>query len=248
MTARNPLILGIERVHEQVGLLKEAARDFYYRVSLLSHDCPACSGRLAMMGPSKARCSACGREIDPTVVFQRSPCCGAPLELQRTHYACGECGTVVPSRFLFDERTFDDQYFIEAMRQSRERARKRRERVRLMLLGTRSDALCISELPELGEVPGLTEALGSFVEQRQAVPLSRFVGDDVFSMEDYRQAILRALCGCSVLFDAIPRVGQDARKDRVRRFVTLLYMEHDHEVTMSQYGERIVVEKCGAET
>jgi hypothetical protein len=148
--------------------------------------------------------------------------------------------------FLFEESIFDSDYFKDAMRESRERARERRERVRLMLLGTRSDALSITDLPGLDEVPGLMDALAAFV-QVHAEAHAELRGVDVFEMEAYRRVILDSLCGCSVLFDAIPRVGQDARKDRVRRFVTLLYMEHDHEISMSQYGEKIVVEKYGAE-
>jgi hypothetical protein len=149
--------------------------------------------------------------------------------------------------FLFDESALDASYFKEAMRASRERARERRERVRLMLLGTRSDALCITALPELDDVPGLMEALKGFVQGMHTADPVEFMGGDVFDMAAYRRVILDSLCGCTVLFDAIPRVGQDARRDRVRRFVTLLYMEHDREVTMSQYGERIVVEKYEAE-
>jgi hypothetical protein len=154
----------------------------------------------------------------------------------------------VPSIFLFDEKMRDPDYFKEAMRESRERAREQRERVRLMLLGSRSDALSLTALPGLDEVPGLMEALAGFVQGMHTAGPAKFTGGDVFDMAAYRRVILDSLCGCSVLFDAIPRVGQDTRKDRVRRFVTLLYMEHDHEITISQYGEKIVVEKCGAET
>jgi len=150
--------------------------------------------------------------------------------------------------FLFDEAVFDSDYFREAMRESRERARERRERVRLMLLGTRSEALSITTIPELDEVPGLIDALTGFIEGMGTTQCADFTGGEVFDMAAYRRIILDSLCGCSVLFDAIPSIGKDPRKDRVRRFVTLLYMEHDHEITLSQYGEKIVVEKCGAET
>jgi hypothetical protein len=247
MASPNVLIIGMERVGWRIARFKELVRSFYFEVLLSVHACPRCGGALVMVRTSKARCSACSLELDPTAAFQQSSCCNAPLKLQRTHYACTVCGSVVPSRFLFEERVLDADYFRQAMRMSRDRARERRERVRLMLLGTRSGALSIMALPGLDEVPGLIDALTGFVQGMQAARPADFAGSDAFDMAAYRRVILDALCGCSVLFDAIPRVGQDARKDRVRRFVTLLYMEHDHEITMSQYGEKIVVEKYGVE-
>ena len=49
--------------------------------------------------------------IDLTATFQRSTCCQATLETRRQHYACSCCGQT-SSRFLFDERAFDSQYFV----------------------------------------------------------------------------------------------------------------------------------------
>lgn len=248
MVLSNLLLVGMERVHGRIACFKESVLSFYFEVLLSAHPCPDCTGRLDMVGTSRARCLGCGAELDPTVAFHRSPCCGAALVLRRTHYACAVCGAVVRSMFLFDESVFDSEYFKEAMRESRERARERRERVRLMLLGTRSDSLSIAALPGLEEVPGLLDALAAFV--RGAPPTGPVDCEerDVFDMAEYRRAILASLCGCSVLFDAIPRVGQDPRKDRVRRFVTLMFMEQDCEVRLTQCGEIIVVERYGAET
>lgn len=243
----NPLVLGMEHVHSRIARFKERARSFYFEVLLCTHPCPDCGARLVMSGASRALCEGCRKELDPTEAFQKSPCCGARLRLHRTHYACATCGAVVPSLFLFDESVFDATYFREAMRVSRERVREQRERVRLMLLGTRSDALSVTALPGLDEVPGLMEALAAFV-QEAARSSEEFYGGDVFDMPAYRRVILEAVCSCSVLFDAIPTLGQDLRKDRARRFVTLLYMEQEREVVLTQYGEKIVVEKYEAAT
>lgn len=248
MVLSNPLLVGMERVQELIGRFKECVRSFYFEVLLSAHPCPDCGARLEMVGVSRARCSGCGATLDPTVAFQRSSCCGAGLVLRRTHYACAKCGAVVPSMFLFDESVFDSEYFKQAMRESRERARERRERVRLMLLGTRSDSLSITELPRLNDVPGLADALAEFIQGTREVSLTDFAGTDTFNMAAYRDTILKSLGGCSVFFDAIPTVGQDPRKDRVRRFVTLVFMEQDREVSLIQYGEKIVVERYEAET
>jgi hypothetical protein len=194
-----------------------------------------------MKEAGKAYCGSCDRVFDPTVAFQKSLCCGAAVCLRRAHYACSACGVVVPSRFLFDERVFDSEYFRQAMRESRERAHERRERVRLMLLGTRSDSLTLTELPGLDSVPGfvdaLTEFLGAFGNEQHREAFGR----DSFRMEAYREAIRMSLLGHAIQFDAIPPLHQDARRDRIRRFITLVFMEHERELTLTQYGNQILV-------
>jgi hypothetical protein len=239
----NPLIHGIERVQSSVAAFKEKVRAFYLEVVLSGHACPSCAGKLVTAGTSRVRCEICHVTFDPTETFQRSPCCGEPLVLRRTHYTCRKCDAVVPSRFLFDETIFDSQYFRDAMRESRERAEERRERVRLVLLGTRSDSLDLMDLPDLNEVPGLVDALAGFLADSQAMAASAYFVQDEFRMEAYRRVILDFMAGCAVRFDAIPQVALDLRKDRARRFVTLVFMEHERELTLTQYGEQIVVER-----
>ena len=46
----------------------------------------------------------------------------------------------------------------------------------------------------------------------------------------------------SVLFSAIPSLCQDRRKDRAWRFVTLVFLEHEREVRLTQYGDDLLVE------
>ena len=123
----NPLLSGIHLVSKRVAAFKEKARRFFHCVALSAHSCPVCGGPLTMTGPSACRCS-CGRAFDPTIEFQKSNCCGARLKRRQLHYACSVCGAVAPSRFLFDERLFDAEYFAERMRESRQRKRLRRDR------------------------------------------------------------------------------------------------------------------------
>jgi len=237
----NPLLLGIEDVHFRVAAFKELVRSFYFQVLLSAHACPSCGGKVRMAGTSRALCETCGLTFDPTEAFQHSPCCGAPVSLWRSHYACDECRALVPSRFLFDEHIPDAAYFRDAMRESRERARERRERVRLMLLGTRSDSLALTDLLDLAEVPGLIDALSDFLGGYKGDGLPETFVLDEFRMDRYREIIRTCLLGHAVRFDAIPAVAQDARRDRVRRFITLVFMEHEREVSLSQFGDTIVV-------
>ena len=45
-----------------------------------------------------------------------------------------------------------------------------------------------------------------------------------------------------MLFSDIAPLISDSRKDRTWRFVTLIFMQQDHEISLSQYGLDILVE------
>ena len=115
-----------------------------------------------MIGQGQCSCDS-GHVIDPTLTFQQSPCCNAKLLRKTFHYACSRCHQTVPSRFLFDERLFDKDYFRAMMRESRDRARKKREEVGRLLAGSRSDTLILLQEPNLESISGLKEALDGFV-------------------------------------------------------------------------------------
>jgi len=243
-SADNPLLQGIVTVEKRVFEFKEEARQFYYAVLLSVLPCPACGGRLSMTGPSQCQCE-CGTTVDPTIAFQRSPCCGALLQRRTLHYVCSTCGRIVPSRFLFDERLFDNEYFVEKMRESRERRREAREEMLRTLLLSRSDALCLTETPGLESIPGLEVDLDAFIGSMPEMPATDFVGKDAYRMEAYRSAILEDLPpGCVIRFSAIPSLVPDRRLDRARRFITLIFMQQAGEVDLTQCGENdILVER-----
>ena len=138
----NPLLLALARVEKKIELFKAEARDFYLKVMLSVHACEQCGGGLEMIGRSLCVCRACAARVDPTTEFQRSLCCAAVLVRKRSHYACSGCGRIAPSRFLFNERLFDEDYFREMMRSSRERARRKKEAVRRAVLENRSQRPC----------------------------------------------------------------------------------------------------------
>jgi len=135
--SQNALIRGIGRVIGRVAVFKERVRDYYFDVILSQYQCIECGGPLLMTDQSECACS-CGKIFDPTIAFQKSPCCQAHLVKKTFHYVCSRCNAVVPSRFLFDEKVFDASYFKKMMRESRKRANEKREEIRRLLAGSRS--------------------------------------------------------------------------------------------------------------
>lgn len=242
----NLLVIGILRVLARLQAFREQAREFYYAVLLSGYACPDCGGSLRMVGDSRCACD-CGHVFDPTIAFQRSECCDVRVARRVLHYECSACHGVVRSRFLFDERVFDKDYFREMMRDSRERARQKREEIRLLLMKSRSGPLVVADLPGLEEVPGLVDALDLFVSTGPKTSPQPLVDDDIFDMDQYRRVLLQAMTDYSIWFDALPRVSANARLDRVRRFITLVYLEQEGLVDLVQYGERIVVTRHEAD-
>jgi hypothetical protein len=218
-------------------------RDYYMQVALSIHRCPECGGKLKMTGQSECSCS-CGKTFDPTVAFQKSSCCEARLVRRTFHYACSACGETVPSRFLFDERIFDKAYFKEMMRECRRRAKEKKEEIRRLVADSRSETLALTEDPRLDTIPGLIQDLNDFIQNgRLELGADAFDAAPAFSMEDYREHILSALTWDAVLFSGIDPVIGDLRLDKIWRFITLVYMQHDHEVNLSQSGNDLLVQR-----
>ena len=243
--ANNPLLGGLKGVQVRIARFKEQVRDFYFRILLSQYECPFCGGNLAMIGPSQCAC-ACGNTFDPTFVFQQSHCCKAKLVRRPFHYACSKCNHTVQSRFLFDERVFDASYFREMMRESRARAKGKREKVRRLLAGSRSDSLSFMEPPCLESIPGLAEALNSFIGTKMAGGCA-YVPKSGFRMADYRNHILSLLGVGSRLFSDIAPLMDDCRRDKIWRFITLIFMAQDREVELTQYGRDILVGRVSNE-
>jgi hypothetical protein len=244
---RNPLVRAIGRVFGRVRGFRERARRFYFDVVLCVHRCPACGGHLKMIGPSRCACS-CGNTFDPTLAFQASPCCGAALVKRTFHYACASCHGVVPSRFLFDEKVFDSGYFREMMRESRKRSRKRKEEIKRLLAQSRSDELVLLEDPCLERAPGLLRDLDDFVKGGSQGDPNCLLGLKTgFNMGDYHDHILRVLGWKSTPFSDITPLIDDRRSDKVFRFITLIFMQNDREVELTQDGTDIWVRKVYSE-
>ena len=241
----NPLISAITGVLGRVNKFKERAREYYFEVILSPYQCPVCERRLHMTGQSECSCS-CGNSLDPTLAFQKSSCCCARLTRKTFHYACSVCNNIVSSRFLFDERVFDKEYFREMMQESRRRKEKKREEISRLLAETRSDTLSLIEDPHLESIPGLIMDLDAFIQNgRDEMAQSAFDMDmkSVFKLNDYRDHILSVLTWDSILFSNIAPLIDDDRHDRVGRFITLIFMQNDQEVDLTQNGDDIWVQR-----
>ena len=242
-----PLLSAIGDLEGYLADFKERVRAYYFEVLLSLHQCPGCGGRLKMTGQSLCSCS-CGKTLDPTLEFQRSPCCGDRLVHRTFHYACSKCHEVVPSIFIFDERVFDSAYFREMMRESRARAKQRKEEIRRLLLEARSDVLPLLEEPNLDSIQGLLEDLDLFVQDgSQDVNPHGFEAKQEFSLECYREHILSNLGWGMVSFSRIPPIGEQTRRDRAWRFITLVFMQNDRVVDLIQEGDDIWVQRANHE-
>ena len=239
----NPLIRKICGVIGRVNSFKEQARQFYFEVILISVKCPVCGGRLQMSGTNECTCS-CGKVLDPTLTFQKSSCCSAKLIRKTFHYVCSCCHKTVSSRFLFDEKIFDKEYFREMMRESRERSKSKKEELKRLLANSRSDVLQLSDNPDLESVPGLVGDLNAFVQaESDKVNQTVFVEKPYFSMNDYRNHIDSILTWDGIQFSEIVPLIDDIRIDRIWRFITLIYMHQDREVNLSQQEQDILVRR-----
>ena len=239
--APHPFFDWLSLLQERITLLTAHARQFFHEVIGIAYSCPHCAGRFQVTGPSQARCESCGVEFDLTLEFQRSPCCEARLKLRQRHYACTACGAVVPSRFLFEEALYDPEYFRKKMSESRERRRRRKEEILLFLAASHSQDLVITDSPNPHALTELSAELDQFIGEEPMVSLAEFVGTYSYRMEDYREIILSRLDGDGIRFAALPAIYEDPRLDSIRRFTTLIFMEHAREVWLEQRGEDIRV-------
>lgn len=239
---RNPLLRAFGRVLKRLEFFKEMAREFYFEVLFSIYLCPACGSRMQMKGQSEASCT-CGLVVDPTVEFQRSDCCGARVVKKIFHYACSDCGETVPSKFIFNEKLFDPSYFRTMMRESRERKRRKREEIKRLLAASRSGPLTIAHIPDVHAIPGLETALDDFISTGGYKSLNDYAFRDEFNMNEYKTLIFERIGGCGTLFNAIPPLSQDIRKDLSRRFTTLIHMWQERQVDLTQCCNDILVEK-----
>ena len=236
----NPLLEEIHFVHAKIAQLKQRTKRFYFHVLLSKYNCPKCSGEFTMANQSQCLCS-CGNIFDPTLAFQKSTCCGAQLVRRTFHYACSRCKKTNPSRFIFDERIFDRKYFSRMMQASREKAKKKKEEMIKFLTEVRSGELPLLQEPCLESVPGLIADLDHFVGADEADDTG-FAVDSGFMMDDYRSHILSALgCG-SRMFSSINRISRNPHEDRIWRFITLVFMQHEREVELTQYDNDLLIE------
>jgi hypothetical protein len=110
-----------------------------------------------------------------------------------------------------------------------------------LLAASRSLDVEITEFPTNADLDSFSQVLDAFVGHEQMLDADAFLGRDCFQMEAYRSIVLASLQGRTVRFDTLPPVCPDKRLDRIRRFITLLFMEQAHEVWLEQREREILV-------
>ena len=239
----NPLLRDINKILDYMEDYRIRVKEFYFEVLLSQYCCPKCGGPLRMVGQSECSC-LCGHRFDPTLAFQVSLCCMKTLTRKTFHYVCSSCHKIVPSRFIFDERLFDAEYFREMMQDSRRRAMVKKEEIRRILAESRSGGLMLMDEPQFDAIPELFNDLDMFV-QNNAYQLydEAFDLKTGFDMTPYRTQILSLLSQSPVRFSHVSPILGDNRRDRVRRFITLIFMDNDREICLQQQGDDLLIQR-----
>ena len=166
--------------------------------------------------------------------------CGGRPVLRVRRYVCGRCGADVASHFLFDGLVFDAEYFRQKVAEHRERQRERRERIRQMLAETRSEPVQ-PPLADLAASPGLVDALDALTKGIVSGPIGPQRAR--FDLERYEAHILAHIGPFDLSLDQIPPLGENARQDRVWRFIAVIFLAHARLVDVRQAGPTIMVMK-----
>ena len=130
------------------------------------------------------------------------------------------------------------------MQESRRRAAGKREAIRRLLANSRSEVLTLMEYPDLETIPGLLQDLDAMLPTDLSQETFNFFElKSDFNMGSYRQHILSVLGFHRLRFSDISPLTGDDRCDRVRRFITLVFMDNDLEVEVEQYGDDLMIKR-----
>jgi len=235
----------VDCLEQTIKIYKESAKDFYFKVLFGKFRCPRCGGVLRIIGPSMASCQ-CGLIIDPTIEFQKSNCCNKSLVKNICHYACSKCGKSVRSLFLFNERLFDRAYFREIIAKSRRQKRRMVALQKARIRYRSGDLLLLSKL-DLSRIEKFETDLDEFVSDANKLADSDdFDTGNDFDLFKYWRHISRQMGSNEMFFSEIVPIFNDSRQDRARCFTALVFMEHEREIWMTEYGDDILVERYEA--
>ncbi len=129
------------------------------------------------------------------------------------------------------------------MKESRERKQLYRDRMRKQLRDSHSKELELEDYPQLDTIPGLEQDLDRLIGAETGNDEFAYDRSETFCMTDYQRAISALVNQRSVLFSQIPALHPSTPKDRIWRFITLIFMEHDRQVHLRQEGNDIWVFK-----
>ena len=227
MRRSNPLLMAFREVEDRIATLHARVRDLFYAVVLFQKPCPDCAKpELQMVRDGLAVCANCSARIDPTIVFQTCPECESRLALKVCHYWCPRCRQPVRSIYSIDTRVFNASYFREKVQASRERKRRRQELSQQMLRHAHSDPIVMCVPMSIDQAPGLEMDLNAIIASVVPDELHKAVAEH-FDLEAYRRHLKALVQGCVVEFEGICQLIEDAKLDRIFRFVTAIFLEHE---------------------
>jgi len=239
------ILKNVDCLETTIKNYKKSAKDYYFEVLFNKFRCPQCAGVLRIIGPSTALCE-CGFIVDPTIEFQKSNCCNKSLVKKICHYACSKCGKTVRSLFLFNERLFDSLYFSEMVAKSRRQKRRMVALQKARIRYRSGDLLLLSKI-DLSRIEKFETDLDEFVSDanKQADSDDFDTGND-FDLLKYWRHISRQIGSNEMFFSEISPIFNDSRQDRARCFTALVFMEHERQIWMTEYGDDILVERYEA--
>ncbi|MCY2928870.1 MAG: hypothetical protein NTV86_05140 [Planctomycetota bacterium] len=109
-----------------------------------------------------------------------------------------------------------------------------------MLASSRSQDLTLPGA-NLDDIPGLLEALNALSAGCGDHP--RWAPSEGLDLKRYQSHIKAHLEDDPISLEEIPPLGEDARKDRIWRFVAIIFLAHDGVVDLRQEGATILVMK-----
>ncbi|MBC8470357.1 MAG: hypothetical protein H8D56_12880 [Planctomycetes bacterium] len=216
------------------------ARRYFYEVMLSGYLCPQCGGNITMTAESRCQCKSCHYNFDPTIAFQRCVACEGKPTLKICRYQCTGCEQIIQSRFVFEGNIFDNEYFKERMRQSRERQKQNNQLAIESLIENRSESL-VPGYADLDAIPGLADALDGLSmgpEIAALLPLCKG-----FDLNRYQTHLQEHIGPIEVCFDDIPPLEENERLDRIWRFVAVIFMAHAGLIEICQEGQTIKLAK-----
>lgn len=124
------------------------------------------------------------------------------------------------------------------MVEHRQRTREKRERIRRLLAASRSPPIAPG-VAELNSVPGLLDALNALTDQ--AGEIGSFEPRNTFDLKLYQSHIRAHLTPIGVAFEEIPPLNDDARLDRIWRFIAVIFMAHAGVLELRQSSQTITL-------
>lgn len=145
------------------------------------------------------------------------------------------------SLFCFGERLFNNEYFREMMRESRQRKEEEAEKLRHLLLEARSLPYWPQAVPVLDNPAQFDEDLEEFISPLPASQTKKTPVRPFFDLHAYRRHLLDRVQGCVVQFDGVSALVQDARLDRVYRFITAVFLDHEGLLDIEQHHDGTII-------